>query len=181
MKKISVIIFCVLISYTNVFGQRSLLFLNTKTNKTIEVSLGQTLSIQYIGYNNQIYHFKNIVSDLNDSVIVLGNPTGNLPLWVQKLNKNYEPNYKIVNIKDIVSFRKITPGRLLAKSLITTSVSFGTFLLSYNLFRDAGTTPLNSILISIGLGATSSVLNAFILPDNPNNKISDNWVISTRN
>lgn len=180
MKKLLFTTFSFFAIYSFVFSQNSLLFLNTKTNKTFEVSLGQTLSIQYVGYNNQIYHVKNIVTDVNDSVIVLGNPTSNLPLWVQKLNKNYEPNYKIVNIKDIVSFRKITPGRLLAKSLITTSVSFGTFLLSYNLFRDAGTTPLNSILISIGLGATSSLLNAFILPDNPNNKISDNWVITVR-
>lgn len=180
MKKAIFTITCITIFYINLFSQNSLLFINTQTNKMIEVTLGQTLSIQYKGYNNQIYHYKNIVTEINDSNIVLGSPSKELPVWAQKLSKKFEPNYRTIHTKDIISFRRITAGRTLGKSLISSTLAIGTALVSYNLFRDAGTTPFYSILISFGLSFGMTTVNAFILPENPENKISDNWVITVR-
>ncbi len=180
MKKLLFTTICIITIYGKIFSQNSLLFLNTKTNKTIEVIQGQTLSIQYKGYNNQIYYYKNTVTEINDSTIVLGQPSIELPVWAQKLSKKFEPNYRTINIKDIISFRRITAGRTLGKSLIGSTLAIGTALVSYNLFRDAGTTAFNSILISFGLSFGMTAINAFILPENPANKISDNWVITVR-
>ncbi len=180
MKKILLTIICIIAIYGNIFSQNSLLFLNTKTNTTIEVTLGQTLSIQYKGYNNEIYYYKNTVTEINDSNIVLGYPSNELPVWAQKLSKKFEPNYRTINTKDIISFRRITAGRTLGKSLITTSISLGTYITSFNLLRNSGLTELEYIFISIGLGVVTTSLNAFILPENPKYKISDNWVITVK-
>jgi hypothetical protein len=163
------------------FAQKTLLFLNTNTHKTIEVSEGQTLSVQYRGYNNQIYHFKNMVSLINDSTILLGNISEEQPAWSQKLSRKFEPNYRIIAIKDIVTFRRITIGRSLGKSLLTTSVMLGTFFGTIDLFRNNQLGTWQTALLSLGIGISTSVVNAIILPENPKYKVKEGWVISVRN
>lgn len=180
MKKNLFTIICILTFYASAFSQNSLLFLNTNTNQTIEVTVGQTLSVQYKGYNNQIYYYKNVVTEINDSSIMLGYPSNELPVWAQKLSKKFEPNYRTINTKDIVSFRRITAGRTLGKSLIASSISIGTYITSFNLLRNSGLTELEYIFISMGIGIVTTGLNSFILPENPKYKISENWVITVR-
>ncbi len=163
------------------YAQKTLLFLNTKTNKAIEISEGQTLSVQYRGYNNQIYHFKNIVNEINDSTILLGNRSEEKPIWVQKLTGKFEPNYRIIAIKDIVAFRRITIGRTLAKSLVSSTIALGTIYGMYSLFSKQTLSYAPSILVSFGIGIISTTLNAIILPENPRYKVKEGWVISVRN
>lgn len=181
MKKIPFGLLMILFFTNQIFAQKSLLFLNTKTNKTIEVSEGQTISIQYQGYNNQVYHYKNLVTEINDSTIVLGNIADEPAVWIQKLSKKFEPNYRIVAIKDIVAFRRITVGRQMAKNLISTSITVGTIFLGIDLFQYSKYTFGQNLLISLGFGLVSSTLNAFILPENPKYKIINEWVITVKN
>jgi len=181
MKKILLGCLFILLFTVQNFAQKTLLFLNTKTNKAIEVSEGQTLSVQYRGYNNQIYHFKNIVSEINDSTILLGNMSEEQPAWSQKLSRKFEPNYRIIAIKDIVTFRRITIGRSLGKSLLTTSIMLGTFFGTIDLFRNNQLGTLQTAFLSIGIGITTSVVNAIILPENPKYKVNEGWVITVRN
>jgi len=174
--------FLVIIFFTNqIFAQKSLLFLNIKTGVTIEVSEGQTLSIQYRGYNNQLYHYKNTVTEINDSSIVLGNIDDEPKVWIQKLSKKYESNYRIVAIKDIVAFRRITAGRILVKSLVSTTLSIGSIIAFYGIINNSKGNYFQPFLLSIGIGIGTSILNSFILPDNPKNKIKNDWVITVRN
>ena len=180
MKKI--LFGCLFILFFNAqnYAQKTLLFLNTKTNKAIEVSEGQTLSVQYRGYNNQIYHFKNMVSEINDSTILLGNMSEEQPAWSQKLSRKFEPNYRIIAIKDIVTFRRITIGRSLGKSLLTTSVMLGEFFGTIDLFRNNQLGTWETVTLSLGIGLATSLINAFVLPDYPKNKIKDGWIITVR-
>lgn len=181
MKKI--LFGCLFIFFLSVqnFAQKTLLFLNTNTHKTIEICEGQTLSVQYIGYNNQIFHFKNIVSQINDSIILLGNMSEEQPVWAQKLSRKFEPNYRIIAIKDIVAFRRITVGRSLGKSLLNTSVMLGTFFGTIDLFRNNQLTTWQTALLSLGIGMATSVINAFVLPENPENLMKKGWVFTVRN
>jgi hypothetical protein len=181
MKKIMLLLLLSISILANLYSQKTLVFLNTKTNKIIEVEEGQTLSINFKGYNNQIFHFKNTVTTINDSIVVLGEITDELPTWAQKLNKKYEPNYRIVNIKDIVSFRKISIGKSLGKSLINTGVLIGTFIFSVDLVKYNNLSVWQTILLSFGIGAGTSVINSFVLPENPNNKVEGTWVVSVKN
>lgn len=175
-------LFILLFSILNsLLAQKTLLFLNKNNNKAIEVEVGNTLSIQYVGYNNQIYFTKNVVTEINDTSIVLGHYGGELPLWIQKLSKNYESGFKIVQIKDIVSFRKISNTRLLGKSLLSTTITVSAFVGTYNLFRNGNLSPLSSILISLGIGFGTTLFNSYVLPDNPLNKINNDWLITVRN
>jgi hypothetical protein len=177
----SFLIITLLFFTNNIFAQKSMLFFNTKLLKTIEVAEGNTISIQYKGYNNQIFHTKNIVTEINDSSIVLGHISSDLPIWIQKLSKKFEPNFRIILIKDIVAFRKMSNGRLIGKNLLSTSLTVGVFVATYDLFKNGGLSPLQSIFVSIGIGFGNTLVNAFVLPENPINKISDNWVITVKN
>jgi hypothetical protein len=181
MKKIPFGFLLILFFTNQIFAQKSLLFLNTKTSKTIEVSEGQTLSIQYRGYNNQLYHYKNTVTEINDSSIVLGNIAEEPAVWIQKISKKYEPNYRVVAIKDIVSFRRITLGRILGKSLISTTFSVGSIFAFYGIINNSNGNYFQAFFISLGIGMLPPILNSFILPENPVNKIKNDWIVTVRN
>jgi hypothetical protein len=181
MKKTLLNVIIIFLFCSQIFAQKSLIFLNTKTNETIEVSVGQTLSIKFKGYNNQLFYVKNIVTEISDSNIVLGHEADEPPVWTQKLSKKFEPNYRVVDIKDIVAFRRITAGRTLGKSLLSSTIMLGTFFGTIDLFRNTQLETWQTVLISIGIGTATSVINAFVLPENPKNKISDNWLITVRN
>jgi hypothetical protein len=181
MKKNLLSVIIILLFSCQVFAQKSLIFLNTNTNETIEVSVGQTLSIKFKGYNNQLFYVKNIVTEINDSNIVLGNEAVEPPVWAQKLSKKFEPNYRVVDIKDIVAFRRITAGRTLGKSLLTSSIMLGTFFGTIDLFRNTQLGTWQTVFLSIGIGMATSVVNAFVLPENPKNLMKKGWVITVRN
>jgi hypothetical protein len=121
------------------------------------------------------------VSLINDSTILLGNISEEQPAWSQKLSRKFEPNYRIIAIKDIVTFRRITIGRSLGKSLLTTSVMLGTFFGTIDLFRNNQLGTWQTALLSLGIGISTSVVNAIILPENPKYKVKEGWVISVRN
>ena len=180
MKKILFGFLFALLFTVQIFAQKTLLFLNTKTNKTIEVYEGQTLSVQYRGYHNQIYHFKNIVSEINDSTILLGNMSEEQPVWIQKLSRKFEPSYRIIAIRDIVGFRRITIGRSLGKSLLTTTVMLSTFFGTIDLFRNNQLGTWQTAFISLGIGITTSVVNAIVLPENSRYKVKEGWVVTVR-
>jgi hypothetical protein len=163
------------------FAQKSLLFLNTKTNKSIEICEGQTISVQYRGYNTQIYHIKNIVNEINDSNILIGNISMEQPVWVQKLRGKFEPDFRIIAIKDIVAFRRITVGRTLAKSLVSSSMALVTIYGMYSLISKQNLSYAPTIFISLGISLISTTLNAIILPENPRYKVNEGWIITVRN
>ena len=181
MKKILFGFLFILFFTSQNFAQKTLLFLNTITNKSIEVYEGQTLSVQYLGYNNQLFHFKNIVTEVNDSNIVLGNISEEQPILVQKLSRKFEPNYRIIAIKDIVAFRRISIGRTLGKSLISTTIALSTVLGMYYVFSNNTLSFAPSIAVSFGVGIISTTLNALILPENPKYKIKEGWIIKVIN
>lgn len=164
-----------------IFAQKTLLFLNTKTNKTIEICEGQTISVQYRGYNDQIYHFKNMVNEINDSNILLGNISSEQPIWIQKLRGRFEPDFRIIAIKDIVAFRRITLGRTLGKSLVSSTIALGTIYGMYNLLSNQNLSYAPTIFITFGISLISTTLNAIILPENPRYKVKEGWIITVRN
>jgi hypothetical protein len=161
------------------FGQKTLRFINSKLTKVIEVEVGQTLSVQYVAYNNQLFYSKNIITDITDSSITLGTVNDESIAWVQKLTGKYDASYRIIMLKDIVGFRKISQGRTIGKSFLSTGVFVATYIGTLDLFRynNLGFWPTLGASMAIAFGTT--VIGAFILPENPQYKMKDGWLVIT--
>lgn len=159
------------------YAQKTVRFINTRSHEVIEASIGQTLSVQYLAYNNQLFHFKNVITDITDSSITLGVINDTQVEWVQKLSGKYDAPYRIILLKDIVSFRRITAGRIIAKSLLSTSILVATYVGCIDLFRYNKISFWETLGISIGIGVTTTAITAFVLPENPKYKLADGWVI----
>lgn len=168
------------LTFIGLYAQKTIRFINTRSNQVIEACIGQTLSVQYLAYNNQLFHHKNVITDITDSSITLGTVNDTQIEWVQKLSGKYEANYRIILLKDIVSFRRITAGRIIAKSLLSTSVLVATYIGGIDLFRYNKIGIWETLGISIGIGLTTTLINGFVLPENPKYKLTDGWVIMVK-
>ncbi|MES2380111.1 MAG: hypothetical protein V4538_03660 [Bacteroidota bacterium] len=177
MIKSFLLLFLLCFTVFGLYAQKTIRFINTRSNEVIEASIGQTLSVQYLAYNNQLFHHKNVITDITDSSITLGNINEPQIEWVQKLSGKYDASYRIILLKDIVSFRRITTGRTIAKSLLSTSILVATYVGGIDLFRYNKIGFWETLGISVGIGLTTTLITAFILPENPKYKLADGWVI----
>lgn len=170
-------ILSLLLFYCSVFAyaqQPVIVFKNTATNKVIKVKPGNTLSIQYNGYMGQSEQFKQLVTDINDSMVTLGYPQS--ASFLNAIDKANGP--KQIRIADITRFRKMTTGRQLVKALLKLSTAVGTYILAYNLAKlpDLSTGELLLYTLSVGMGSATLVEVAF--PEHPKYFLKDGWEVS---
>ncbi len=177
MIKSFLLLFLLYFTAIGLYAQKTVRFINTRSHEVIEASIGQTLSVQYLAYNNQLFHFKNVITDITDSSITLGTINDTQIEWVQKLSGKYDATYRIILLKDIVSFRRVTAGRIIAKSLLSTSILVATYVGGIDLFRYNKIGFWETLGISIGIGITTTAITAFTLPENPKYKLADGWVV----
>lgn len=159
------------------FAQKTLRFINSKLTKVIEVEVGQTLSVQYVAYNNQLFFCRDIVTDITDSSVTLGNINEPSLPWIQKLTDKHDAPYKVIMLKDIVGFRKISQGRTIGKSAISTGIFIAAYLATLDLFLNTNLGFWPTIGISMGFTLGATVANSFILPENPKYKMKDGWLV----
>ncbi|MES2779604.1 MAG: hypothetical protein V4651_06865 [Bacteroidota bacterium] len=180
MYKLSLSIFFLLF-FVQCFAQKKLVFKNTKTQKTIELRVGNRVSFSYKGYMEQPEFVKETISQITDSTVVLGfSHFAALPKSITKPGKHPKLVFKVVRIEDITGFRKMGLGRLLAKG----AVSIGGIFASYYLLKNIYSSDISSgssILLSMGVGLGLYGLTEVFFPENIKHYLEDGWTVSVAN
>ena len=157
-------------------AQKSLYFFNSQKNKLIEVHEGHYLSLQYTGYLGQTEFVKNVVTAITDSTITLGVEMEKFG-FLGTSNSRLVPPHKIIRIKDITAFRKMTVARQLVKSACTIGAVLGSYFLLYDLYNSPSVSRGGAFFISIGVGVGSSLLFNALFPENVKYRLPDGWQV----
>lgn len=158
-------------------AQRSLLFFNLQSGKTIQLKVGHRASILYKGYLGQLEFAKETVTDITDTTIVLGvNLAETMPLLAPKPGKSTRLTYKVIRINDIVGFRRMTLGRQFAKLSLTVVGVVGTFVV-FNQAKMRGVSSFNASLITFGSGLSFLWINNLLLPENIKYYMENGWQV----
>lgn len=172
MKRLLSISFLLLV-ISGVTAQNQLVLTNVKKNKMIIVREGQTFSLMYKGYLGQTEFAKNMVTEITDSTVLLEIVPGSEFFWKSPLILS---GRKLVKLNDIVAFRRITLGRKLLKSVLTTGAFLGSYLVLFNFYKSSNASVGRDLLLSVGVGLGSKLLIDAILPENPKYTMDDGWV-----
>ena len=157
-------------------GQNVLVFTNSKLNKVIEVKAGQFLSVRYNGYLGQPEFFKNVVTEITDSTILLGiQPELISPVLK---NRNIPGSGKVIRITDISAFRRMRIGRQLLKSMSILGLAVGDYFLLSHLFRNVKISSGSAFLISLGAGIGGKIFIDLLYPESPKFNMSEGWQVS---
>ncbi|TAE87292.1 MAG: hypothetical protein EAY81_04320 [Bacteroidetes bacterium] len=172
MHKLSFFFFFLVHSFC-VFAQE-LAFINKAQNKVITVQVGNKLHLAYRGYYNQLEYSANLVLEITDSTITLGNK-----LFSTDRNRlNHKINqYKTIRIKDIVAFRKRSSGAEIAKNLIQIGTIVGSAIVLTGIYSTSNISPGNALLLSIGTGLSINFGIRGLFPENAKFFIKDGWEI----
>jgi hypothetical protein len=170
MIKTSFLLLCWLNAFA-ALAQHQLVFVNKTTGEVVRMHEGNKAALLYTGYNNQQEFIREIITEITDSTITLG--------CVGKTDRpGKRPNKicKTLLIKDITGFRKMSAGRLLAKSALSIASVFGSFYLLRTLYSTNMASGY-SILASVGIGIAIIELNEKIFPENIKHYTEDNWSV----
>lgn len=154
---------------------QTLLFMNQQTNQVVKVVPGNLLSLSYTGYNGVTEFVKLTVTDINDSCVVLGVDPSRIALLGSKSDGPILNTYKVVKIRDIVAFRRISVGRRVLKSSLRIAAYVGTFLLVTELIKNNSVSTLETYFISLGAGLGGVGAIEFLLPDKTKYRIKNGW------
>jgi hypothetical protein len=169
----TIVVLILLISSVNA---QQIVFINPEKGKIIHVNEGEILSVRYRGYLGQTEYFKNTLTEIRDSSFILGFPLGNgSGLLGAKIDQQMQ--IKEVKYADIIAFRRISVGRNIIKSTLTTGVAIGSFLLLSKLYEGNKISNFGKIGISLGVGLSINMLINIALPDKPKHQIKDGWQI----
>lgn len=149
-------------------AQNQLVFVHKPTGQTIRIREGNKVALLYKGYNGQQEFVKELITQITDSTVTVG--------YAKRFKPGKRPNSicKTIYLKDITGFRKMSVGRLLAKSALSVGSIFG----SYYLLRGLYTSNISSgysIIASLGVGFAVIELNELIFPENIKHYIEDDW------
>jgi hypothetical protein len=169
------LLFCSLIC----FGQKSLLFYNTKTLRTIELKVGHKATLLYKGYLNQTEVICHTVTDITDSTIVIGSDLS-IILPEKRPGQKLGQVQKVIRISDITGFRRMTIGRQLAKAGVGVAGAVGSFYLLQYIYQ-SDISRGNAFLISLGTGFSLIGLNRILFPENIKYYFEDGWQVKVIN
>ncbi|MEY3334831.1 MAG: hypothetical protein RLZZ176_3134, partial [Cyanobacteriota bacterium] len=86
------------------------------------------ISVSYMGYNGVPEFAKLTITDINDSFIILGVDPSRIAFLRGNTDGPILNTYKVIKIRDIVAFRRISVGRRILKSSLRIAAYVGTFL-----------------------------------------------------
>jgi len=159
----------ILIALNTQAQKSSLVFYQPEQGKAVQIIKGGMLTLQYKGYLKQLELESNYIVDINDSSIVLGKP----------ILFSTPKNTKIIRIKDITGFRKVSAGTLLLKSALTVGATLGTYYTLRNNGDNLSST--QHILYSTGAGLITRISLKLIFPENKvKYKTKNGWKIMVR-
>ncbi len=151
-------------------AQRTLVFINEKENKVIEVTEGQQLCVLYKGYLGQTEFAKDVVSEITDSTVTLG-------IYKTRESKTGQ-SYKVIRIEDIVAFRRMTIGRQLLKSTVQIGSVVGLYILANQAYSSPDISNGGAFAISLGAGISTRVLINLLFPEKVKYHMQDGWRVS---
>jgi len=169
------ILYVVFMSISDVSAQGEINFINAGKNKIIKVQTGNELIVLYKGYLGQTEYIKQVLLYTSDSSLVVGNVMSLLTSSEKAKLMGNEP--KEILFKDIIAFRKITIGRAIVKSLVTSGMAFGSYFLLRDIYRQNQISTLGAFGISLGVGVGSTMLITNIFSDKPKYFINQGWNI----
>lgn len=127
-----------------------------------------------MGYNNQLEYSANLVLEITDSTITLGNKLFN----AHRNRLNHKINqHKTIRIQDIVAFRKRRSGVEIAKNLIQISALVGSAIILTGIYSTSSISPGNALLLSIGTGLSINFGIKGLFPENAKFFMKDGWEI----
>lgn len=145
------------------------------------MKVGNRASFSYKGYMGQPEFVKETICGITDSTVVLGlSLYESLPQQLTKPGKHPRIVHKVIRIDDIIGFRKMGVGRLVAKS----AVSVGGIFASYYLLKDIYTSGIgagSSILLSMGVGFGLLGVTEVLFPENIKHYLEDGWQVNVAN
>jgi predicted secreted protein len=154
-----------------------LLFYNIELQKSIRVLPGQTLAVSYVGYNGVVEYAKLTVTDITDSTVVLGVNPKKLPLFNNMKDGKHINTYKVVSLKDIQAFRRITVKRQLLKTTMRAALIAGTYLLIVDVTQNGNMNAGEIFMLSLGVGIAGNVAINTLLPDKVKYQMADGWQV----
>lgn len=163
-------IYLVLAPLHSCWAQDYIIFENKRSGKIIKARLGDQIHVKYRGYLGQTESFKHTLTEINDSNFMLG---------IDYLGENLS-NYKIIQYKDIVAFRRMSIGRVFLKSTLSIGSAIGTILVLDRLYKEQSLSFGQRIGVSLGVGLGVNILINALLPENPNHWVKDGWEIYPR-
>ena len=157
---------------------QELVFIQTKTGKTIKAKIGDQLAVTYLGYRNQVEYYSQDIFAITDSSVFLGTDTRFLhPGLKEKFEKN-GPTYKEILLKDLIKFRRISIGRKLLKQTLKLGTAVGTFYLISDMIENNNLKRGQQFLISLGIGIGVTYLVNLALPENPKYEVNNGWIVT---
>lgn len=161
----------------NAWAQKSLLFYQQKSAKTIELKVGHRAAILYKGYTGQTEFFCETVTEISDSTIELGiNLQNKYPSIALRPGKMNRITHKTIRIIDIIGFRRMTIGRQVAKLTLTTAGIIGSFYILPKIYS-TGLSPTAAFFASLGYGIGILWLNNILFPENIKYYFEDGWSV----
>lgn len=157
-----------------VFAQNQLVFVHKPTGQSVRIREGNKVSLLYKGYNGQQEFVREIITQITDSTVTVG--------YAKQIKPGKRPNRicKTIYLRDITGFRKMSVGRLLAKSALSVGSVFGSYYMIRGLYTSSIASGY-SIIASFGIGLAVIELNELIFPENIKYYTEDDWqLIVTR-
>jgi hypothetical protein len=158
------LIFFLFCMQVHVYSQFVLRFYNESMDKAVYLEQGDHAKFEYMGYLDQIEVAEGYILELNDSLLVLGEP------FLGRVNGR-----KTIAIHDIVGFRKFTLFRDISKNVVQVGMIFGSYFLLKEIYRNNSFTLLEDLGISLGVGLSLSFLIKLIYPDKIKYRLHDGW------
>jgi hypothetical protein len=163
--------------------QPALYFYNAQVNKIIVAKPGDQLVVMYKGYNNQTEFYREIITEITDSTVTLGNNYNHANNFISRGQKRKAeklgPNFKVIAIKDIVAFRRIGVGSILTKSVLQIGSVLGLVVLAEDVFESSSFSSSEKFLITFGAGLATKVLLTILFPEGVKYQMSDGWQSSS--
>lgn len=168
---------CILMGSTGLKAQNLLLFTNPAQNKIIKAKIGDQLSLQYYGYLGQTEYFKQSISLITDSSVILGVYFPRLSDEQSRKIGSIGFTHKEILMKDIIMFRKMGAGRTLIKATLGLGAALTSIYLLNRFYEQNKFTTAAKFGISIGAAIGTTTLINLVFPDKPKYKIKDGWKI----
>jgi hypothetical protein len=162
-------------------SQPALYFYNAQTNEVITAKPGHQLVLMYKGYNGQTEFYKEIITEISDSTITLGHDytkTNNFTsISHSKKAHKKGPAYKVIAIKDIMAFRRISPARILSKAGLQIGSVIGLLFLVEDIYESPDINSTNAFFLSFSLGIASRTIINIIFPEDVKHYMNEGWKV----
>lgn len=147
--------------------QNVVVFVNKENSKSKTIEAGSHVLLLYTGYLSQEEIIHASILTVTDSSLII----------VKNKNSPFEHQSALpfeIMLKDLLGFKKVTPGRTLLKALSKLTLGVGAALVFSGMNKN-GANFWASFGTSAGIGAVGDIGIEFIFKDRIKYKLADGW------